>query len=280
MHSSARTACALGAGLVISMLPGLAAADDGGRNNPSLTKEWVIEGGATFQNLDGSLGAWMPSGAGGEYPLSVFGLDDHDTAVRFGLRWRFSDQWQFSLNFDEIDTSGVRGNTTTIDFGRISIPAGYDVESSATLRIYSALLGYTFTKAPNYEFGVRIGANILDADASVTGTLQSGPVTVSAGAENMSVAQFAPTLGFFGTIALSDRLALEGAVDGVAFDIWGYSGHFVSASGALSYWISDNVSVGAGYRYLDAKVNYDGSSVEQALDFRSTGPFVKASVGF
>lgn len=265
--------------LIAILMPSLVLADDAG-NNPSLTKTWIFDAGAVFQNLDGDVSATTAAGGGGSYDLGRLGLDNTNTSLLLGMRWRFADRWRLDLAFDNVDTDGSRANNSTIEFGRITIPKGYEIDSSVELRTYSGFIGYAFSKDSRHELGARIGLNVIDAKASVGGRAWLGQTEVSVGPEYVNITQVVPTLGLYAVVALTDRLALEGSVDAVGGRIGDMSGHYVAVAGAISYWLTDKVAIGAGYRFVDAKVERNGRSIDEGVDVRSSGPFVKATVGF
>lgn len=48
----------------------------------------------------------------------------------------------------------------------------------------------------------------------------------------------------------------------------------------LTYWFTDNFRIGAGYRYVDDKIEHDGSVPNEEIGFSSSGPVVTDSVSF
>lgn len=248
--------------------------------NPSLSKLWVVDVGAMFQSLDGTLSAVTSEGKGGAFDLSRLGLDKEDVSPMARLRWRFAQGWRLDLAYDQIDTGGHVGNSTTIDFGRITIPAGYEVVSSLDAHLYSAFVGYAFSRSDTSEIGARVGLTIVDVSANVGGNTYVGGQQVSVGPEGMSMTPLVPTLGLYTTYALSDRLAFEGAVDGIAGTVGAYSGHFLQVSAGLKYWLTGSLAVGGGYRFLDVKMDHDGASVDDVVSVTSNGAYANASFGF
>ena len=248
--------------------------------NPSLSKAWVIDVGALFHRLDGDLSATLPSGGGGGDSFSRLGLNNYDTSFSAGLRWRFSDRWRLDLAYEEFASNGDRGNATEIEFGRITIPAGYQLLTSFEAQTYSAFVGYSFSKDATHEVGGRLGLSVLDAYASVAGSTWVGGSEIVAGPQTIGVTALVPTLGLYATYALTDRLAFEGAIDGVAGSVGVYSGHYLQLTGGLKYWFTDTFAISGGYHFLDARTEKDGDAIDSRIDVRTHGAFLKASVGF
>ncbi len=249
-------------------------------SNPSLTSTWVFDAGAVFQNLDGDLGATTSGGAGGTYDLSRLGLDDQNTSPSLALHWRFADHWRFDFAYNSVETDGHRGNSSTLDFGRISIPKGYQLNSSLETKTYSGFVGYSFVKTPDAELGARLGINVIDSDASLQGAARLGGKQLTVGPERVGSTGIIPTLGVYGTYAFNDHLAIEGSVDGIGGTVGDYKGHYVAADVMLKYWFNNSFAVGVGYHYVDNKLEHRGDLLSETVQTGYSGPEVKASVGF
>lgn len=248
--------------------------------NPSLSKAWVIEAGAVLLNVGGGLSAITTSGHGGSFNFARLGLDGRETTFATNLRWRFSSRWRLDLRYDAVEASGSLANTASVEFGRVTIPAGYEIASVLDAKAYSSFLGYAFSKGHLLEFGGRIGLSILDATASVTGRGSIGGKISNAGPESIDILTPVPTLGLYATYAFDDQLAFEGAIDGIAGGIGIYSGHYLQLNAGLKYWLSDTLAIAGGYRLLDARTERDGNAVDSRVDVRTHGAYLNASIGF
>ena len=244
--------------------------------NPSLTKTWVFDAGAVFQNLDGGATADLNAGGGGSVDFSQIGLDDQSTSPFFAARWRFADQWRFDFIFDSVDVEGSRAVSREIKFGFLTIPLNAEADNSLQIRNYSAFVGYSFLKDERSELGARFGLTVMDAEFSLSGRLNNA----SLGTQSADVVGPIPTLGIYGTYALSNRLAIDGSIDGLAGSLGNYSGHYLAAAANLTYWVDDTFAIGVGYRYVDGKLEHEGNSITKAVEIEYSGPVVKGSVGF
>jgi len=103
-------------------------------SNPSLTKTWVFDAGAVFQNLDGGATAELNRGGGGSVGFSQIGLDERSTSPFIAARWRFSDRWRFDFTFDSVIAGGNRAADRDIEFGFTSITVGTAVDEARSVR--------------------------------------------------------------------------------------------------------------------------------------------------
>jgi hypothetical protein len=243
--------------------------------NPSLTKDWVFEAGAIFQQLDGDATS-EGSLTGGRVRFSQIGLDRTETVPYLAMRWRFADDWRFDFNFTSLDASGSKGNNSTFEFGHSTFGIGYQLNSNYDQQVYTGSVGYSFIKDNQTEFGGRVGLSVVDADLSLKGSLGN----LTAGPEDAGNTWVVPTLGLYGTYALSNQWTIDGSFDGMAFSYEGYEGYYVAATANVTYWFTDMFALAAGYRFIDADLQHDGSNWDEEIQVRTSGPVVKATVGF
>jgi hypothetical protein len=244
--------------------------------NPSLTKDWVFEAGAIFQQLDGD--ATSEGGlTGGKVRFSQIGLDGTETVPYLAMRWRFADDWRFDFNFTSLDASGSKSNNSTFGFGHSTFLSGYQLNSDYNQQVYTGSIGYSFVKDNQSEFGGRFGLSVLHADVSLKGQLGNLPPL---GPEEAGNTWVVPTLGLYGTYALSNQWTIDGSFDGMAFSYEGYEGYYIAATANVTYWFTDMFALAAGYRFIDADLQHDGSNWDEEIQVRTSGPVVKATVGF
>jgi hypothetical protein len=175
---------------------------------------------------------------------------------------------------------GDRTVSRNIDFGFITIPASATAESALRIRNYSGFFGYSFIKDEQSELGARFGLTVMDAEFSLQGTASVSGVTTSTVKQKANVVGPIPTLGIYGTYALSNQWTIDGSIDGLAGELGAYSGHYFTGSANLTYWINDTFALSVGYRYVDGKLEHDGNIMDKAVKIQYSGPVVKASVGF
>jgi hypothetical protein len=269
----------LSLGLLVMPCTGTAA-QAGEASNPSMASRWAFTAGALFNHSDAEVASTLKnSGAGGRVDLSTLGVDENYTSPFLAARYRLNERWRFDLSYQRLDVDGQRAATYDVEFGSMTIPTGWDVSSELSLDMYSASAGYAFYRTPDIEFGAALGVHVLDASASIRGSL-SAVNTALVRSQGIGIVVPAPTVGLYGTYAINNRLAIEGAAQFIAGSYADYSGHLLIASAALNYWVLPNAALTVGYKYLDAKVTYDSQRRRDVYDVGFGGPFAALSVGF
>jgi hypothetical protein len=248
-------------------------------SNPSLQDGWQIRGGAIYYLADGSAGSTInATGAGGELDLSQLGVDNNYVSPTLMVRWRVDRRWRFELAYENLYLSGQRGASTTIDFDDISIPVGWEVRSSVKIEMYAARAGYAFYTSSNSELGAMVGLDVFDASARISGAATVGATaTASAGiAERLPV----PTVGLYGTYAVTNRLSLEGSVSYIGGSYRGISGDVLMLAAHANYWLTERIAMGIGYRHVDVDVTVKSSRRTEVYDFSFGGPNATLSLKF
>lgn len=89
-----------------------------------------------------------------------------------------------------------------------------------------------------------------------------------------------PTLGLYGTYALSNQWAIDASVDGVPFNYDGYKGSYIAATANITYWFTEQIAISARYRHTDSNLKHDGNAWDEEIEVRNSGPVIKTSIGF
>jgi hypothetical protein len=239
--------------------------------NPSLQNGWQIRGGAVYNTADATVGSTIRStGQGGKVDLSQLGVDDDYVSPTLLVRWRTNRRLRFDFAYENLYISGHRSASTTIEFDDITIPVGWDVRSNLKVEMYAARAGYAVYTSPNSELGIMLGVNVFDASARISGAVTVGATaTASASiAETLPV----PTIGLYGTYAVTDRLSIEGSASYIGGNYKGISGDVLILSAQANYWVTPRFALGIGYRHLDVDVKVKSSNRIEVYDFGFGGP--------
>lgn len=188
---------------------------------------------------------WRPS-LEAELQAGVFGsrIDlKQDLAIEDERTWEIRGALQIAPGFK------VRGSMTPLDYaadtritgsfvfdGRI-YPVDSRVVSSVKGRLYAAGLEFDFLKTRAGYFGVVLGGQMFDGDASIT-----APELQIDESENLSTP--VPFIGASGRI-YTGKMSFEGELLGVTV---GSRGHFYELRLGARFHVSERIAVGGGYR--------------------------------
>ena len=206
------------------------------------------------------------SGSSAQAPISfdkTFGFNNYSTFVA-NVDWHFTKRQHLYVAISPNQTTRTAVLQQTITFKDQTFLAG----SSATgqLRNFAFAPGYQFDiiHRPRGHFGILVQINLLDINASITGTvIQPGQTKVATASGSLFVPLpvGGPDVRYY---FLKNRLFVDGNVKGMYF--FGY-GNFVSTAGKVGFNFGRHVSAVGGYQ-LGSHLAIHGTS--SRLDVRQT----------
>ncbi|MFT5291607.1 MAG: hypothetical protein ACI8PQ_003229 [Planctomycetota bacterium] len=224
--------------------------------------------------LDGDISAGTP-GLSATADMEDLGfIDDGNVfSPRVDLAWGPVDLIASGFNA-KYEGDGTADVALTIGGDTISI--GEAVHSELDLSMVTLLAVWDFVPTDVVDFGLGLGAQVIDFDTSIT-SLGMVPVTI----ETAESAPF-PVLAARGAFQLFD-LEISAVASGVSLDISGVDATFVDLDIMASYTFEEFLgfygALVAGYRQIDMDVEYSDSGSDVALDFSLSGPYFGLTLG-
>lgn len=258
----------VGAALVLSGIfaSGLAFGQPTWAVNPGLQDGFTLEVGAyaptvkTTARLDS-----VTLGTGTSISFEDdLGLDDRKIQAAVLGRLRLGERWRIEGEYFALNRSGTRSISKTINFGGNVYPVGIVVNSEFDSDIYRLSGGYSFVKTTQAELGVALGLHVTDFAMSLAGANVSRR-TADALAP-------LPTIGVYGSYALTPRWLLSGRADFFSFSYSDYDGSLVNLVAGVDFRFTRNFGVGLGYRYVDYDLDVTRSSFSGNVQYEFSGP--------
>ena len=249
--------------------------------NPMLDDKFAFKLGATWLEADGTFSSTKDGETTDKISTGELGIDDSESNLYFGARWRFTERWRLSFNYFGLDTENkVQKNFDDLDFGDIDASGFLAVDTRLQTDFYIVQVGYSFLKNERAELGIGGGLHIVDFDTKlkvsggindVSGSVQSDAVDITAPLPNV--------LGY-GAYAITPKLSVDGAVGWFGLEYGDYSGNLVTLVANLEYRLTKNFGVGVGYNYVDMDLTIDKSNRKDKYDLEFQGPVLYVSAGF
>ena len=83
-----------------------------------------------------------------------------------------------------------------------------------------------------------------------------------------------PTVGIYGSYALSPRWLLSGRVDYFSLDYDEYDGSLVNAQAGIDYRFTRHFGIGLGYRYIDYDLTVTKPRFNGGVEYKFSGPML------
>lgn len=212
--------------------------------------------------------------------------DDLDLTDRKGTPYvamgmRLGERWRMEFEYYVLDRSGTRTLTRDIDWGDVTYPAGVEVDSTFDTTVYRLTGGYSFHKTADSEAGLGFGLHVTDFETSLSG---QGLGAVGNGIGFQREARDAlvplPTLGLYGSFKLAPQVQLRGRVDYLSLSYNDYDGSLVNWMVGVDWRFHKNWGIGAGYRYVDYKLEANRNDFVGEVEYNFKGPTLYLQAAF
>lgn len=252
--------------LVGSLVSGVATAQEASwAVNPGLQDRWTLEIGGYAPNVDTTANLNTVFGPGTSVNFEQdLGLDDRKVSATVLGRVRLGDRWRIEAEYFGLNRSGAQAINRSISWGDNTYPVGIAVSSEFDTDIYRLSGGYSFIKNEQAELGIALGVHATDFRISLAAT----GVGVETGDELAPL----PTVGLYGSYALSPRWLLSGRVDFFTLKYNDYDGSLVNLTAGVDYRFARNFGIGLGYRYVDYDLSITKSRFNGGVEYKFSGP--------
>ena len=250
---------------------------DGQAFTSALDKRFAIYGGAQVYSAEGEFTNIEDGQDDISVDLNDLGLDEDLVTPVAGA---FVNFWgnRLTLRFDYFgyhDDANAPADFE-FDWDGETIPVGADLDSNVDLDLYVINLAYNFYRSDRALFGIGLGIHLADIDLGLTGEVNG--VKVASG--DADVLAPLPNIYVAGAYAFSDKFLLRYGGGGMSMAYGDWDGTLVFVNAFLEYWPWQHFGFGAGYRYVDADVEYDPGNRKEEYDFTLPGPVVYVTAGF
>lgn len=212
------------------------------------------------------------------------GMDDNSESIYLKYRWRFSEKWQLSVAYQqlELDGNGVAG--FDFNFDGKPFTAGVAVDTEFNMDTYLIDIGYSLVRNDQWEVVVGLGIHAFDFDTSITTTLglEAGgdgfeTESVRAGADVLAPL---PNLRGRATYLITPRWEISGGLGWLSLNIDDFDGSYYFAEIGTEYRITDRFGIGATYQVSTVDVTVDDGADVDKVDVDFSGPSIYLSYGF
>jgi len=261
--------------LLAAILTGTANAQSAAWNvNPGLTDRWTLQLGAFRPNLETTAHLNSATGRIGTTVdfEDTLGFSDTKTVPQFLGSVRLGERWKIEGEYFQLNRSSSRTLNRTINWGDRTFTLGTTVNSEFDSKVYRLSAGYSFIKDNTKELGVVLGFHVTDFDTSI-GT----PGIAAQGGSGLAPL---PTIGAYGSYALSPRWLLSARADYFSLNYNDYDGRLLNFNAGVDYRITRHFGLGVGYRYVDYEVTATKPNFNGGLEYRFKGPVLYMVASF
>ena len=235
--------------------------------NPGLQDRWTLNIGAYAPEVETTAHLNGPFGNGTSINFEQdLGLKDRKTNATVLGMVRLGDRWRIEAEYFGLDRDGTRSINRTITWGNNTYPIGVTVSSAFDTDIFRLSGGYSFIKNDTAELGISLGLHATDFRLSLGAS--------GIGSQQADALAPLPTVGIYGSYALSPRWLLSGRVDYFSLDYDEYDGSLVNTQVGIDYRFTRHFGIGLGYRYIDYDLTVTKPRFNGGVEYKFSGPML------
>jgi len=270
------------AGLRPGIAFGLACAAAGANAQLLEDRYWATLSGFWPSISSSARADWMVTGRPG---TDVSFEDDLGLPVRkalpdFQAGMRLGERWRIEFEYYGLYRAGTRTLSRDIAWDDTVFPASASLSSQFDSDVFRVGAGWSFLKSPTAEVGGILGLHVTRFRIRLSGEASLGNASATSEFEEKDATVPLPTIGLYGAVQFTPGWYLRGRVDYFSLSSGNYDGRLVNATAGLSYFVTRNVGLGLGYRYVDYSLQVTRATWVGAVDYRFSGPVLSLEVGF
>lgn len=203
---------------------------------------------------------------GDELDLEDFlGVADEETIFQLDALFRVAYFHRLELGYFELRRNGQTLLERDIDFGDETFVAGTEVKTSIESKHVRLAYSYSLMRDRQKELGVTAGLTYSQFETGLRAndTQQS---------ERLQVNAPLPTLGVFGSVAVSSKWRLSADINVFALDFDQYDGYMAYLNLGLDRKFGDVISAGIGYNIYAMSLNSKDDDFRGTFRIRHHGP--------
>jgi hypothetical protein len=194
---------------------------------------------------------------------------------------RLGRNWVLGAEYYTLSRKSTTNLHRDIVFDDVTYPVDAAVSGKFASDIYRFTVGYAFYRSDDAEFGAAIGLHATNFEIKLSGEAEVGEEgsvqTVSRRREALAPL---PTLGLFGSVRVAPKVTASARADYLSLSIDNYDGRLLNAQAAVTYRMFENVGIGAGFRYVDYRLDVKKDRWKGRVRYEFNGPSLFLQVGF
>ena len=222
----------------------------------------------------------------GEGPNSIIDFDealdlnDNESTFFFNFNWRFSKNWSLSTEYFSIRNANKWNLKEDIYWEDVVFKKESNVKVGGGLDMYRVLIGRTFFKRFNQEFGIGLGVHALNIGAYIKGDAYINEEDFTFEKKSVSAIAPLPNIGFWYYYSPTPKWGLTARLDWFGISIDDYFGSIWNVGPGVNYQIFKHVGVGLSYRYFKFTAKVDKSDWNGEFNMIFQGPLFSISGNF
>lgn len=234
------------------------------------------EGGVYFPDTETTVALSLPdSNNGTEISLEDdLGFDSGVDSFDLTVGAKLDDDFFIEASFFDLDRTTTFTLDRTITVEDAVFDVGAAVGSEFSSQIYRVTIGYKLISDPKWDLSVALGAHLTDFTFGIAGAASVNGAGVSGVERGQDFLAPLPTIVGQAKVRPIRWLELRGRADYLDLTIDQYNGRLINLEASATAAITNNIAVGAAYRYTDYRLDIDATRFDGRVEYEFDGPRV------
>jgi hypothetical protein len=204
-------------------------------------------------------------------------LSDRKGTPYVNLGMRLGENWRIEFEYYALKRDATKTISRDINWGNVTYPIGATINTKFDSTIYRLTGGWSFIRNQQAEAGLSFGLHSTDFKTQLSGQTNSG-----AGFQTEGVNQLVPlpTVGLYGSYLVTPQVVLRGRLDFLSLKYGDYDGRLTNWLAAVDWRLTKNFGIGAGYRYVDYKLEATKDNFTGEVQYTFKGPTLYVNAVF
>jgi hypothetical protein len=243
-------------------------------------KRITLRGGGIAYDMSGKFSSSKEGKPDVNIDLNDLDLNEKEWNYFLGADARIAERWRLHADYFRYRDQATQTAEKDFEFDDLVVNIGTHVDSSLSFDLYVVNLSYDLYRSERANFGVGVGAHIVDFNLEVSTTITAGDASLRSRSEDEELTTPLPNLFAGGAYALRNDLIFHYGGGWMSMSYGDYDGELLFAQGTLEYWPLKHVGLGAGYAFRAADIEHKTDAKKETYDIEIPGPIVYLTVGF
>ena len=209
-------------------------------------------------------------------------VSDHSNFFNSQLRWNLGSEKRWSV-WGQYFSNKATGNAVLdkdVEWDDLTFQKGSFAEAGVKLAVTRVLIGRSFFKNEQNDFGLGIGIHNLDLSAYIEGEVKINGETTGVRRAGVGASQVLPNIGGWYNYSPAKHWLLHARVDWISANIGDYDGALWNASAGIGYQAWRHVGFDLSWQYFKLNVDVDSDDWIGSSKMTYSGPVIAVNFGW
>jgi len=203
-------------------------------------------------------------------------VSNHSSFFNGQIRWKFGStrKWSIAGQYFSNNANGDAVLTEDVEWDGLTFREGTNVGAGVKLAVTRVMIGRSFIKNEQHDFGMGIGLHNLDMSAYIEGEILVDDDTTEFQRAEVGDSQPLPNIGGWYNYSPAKNWLLHARVDWISANIGDYDGGLWNTNIGFGYQPWEHVGFDLSWQYFNLNLDVDKDDWKGGAEMTYSGPVV------